>query len=82
MKQTNVIQDSSGILGIFGSEDAANNAYYGLHAMQHRGQDGVGIAVSNGETVSCSKGLGLLSETMSPASLQELKGSIAIGPVA
>ena len=81
MKQTNVIQDSSGILGIFGSEDAANNAYYGLHAMQHRGQDGVGIAVSNGETVSCSKGLGLLSETMSPASLQELKGSIAIGQV-
>ena len=81
MKQTNVIQDSSGILGIFGSEDAANSAYYGLHAMQHRGQDGVGIAVSNGETVSCSKGLGLLSETMSPASLQELKGSIAIGQV-
>ena len=48
MKQTNVIQDSSGILGVFGIKDAANSAYYGLHAMQHRGQDGVGIAVSNG----------------------------------
>lgn len=81
MEQNEILQDSSGIFGIYEVEQAARQAYYGLHAMQHRGQDGVGIACSNGQTIVCQKGLGLLSETMTNDILDKMEGNIAIGQV-
>lgn len=77
--QTNIVQDSSGIVGVFHQQNAAQSAYYALHAIQHRGQDAVGIASSDGQNVICRKGLGLLSENASSEELKELKGHIAVG---
>ena len=74
-----VVQDSSGIVGLFNVEQAAQNIYLAMHAIQHRGQDGVGLAVSDGENVVCKKGLGLLSENLKQDTLNSLEGDIAIG---
>ena len=64
MTMQKVVQDSSGIVGLFNVEQAAQNIYLAMHAIQHRGQDGVELAVSDGENVVCKKGLGLLSENL------------------
>ncbi|MBR8644794.1 hypothetical protein KEH51_11345 [[Brevibacterium] frigoritolerans] len=45
-----------------GTSDAAQLAYYGLHSLQHRGQEGAGIVVTDGEQMSISKGEGLVTE--------------------
>ena len=74
-----VVQDSSGIVGLFNVEQAAQNIYLAMHAIQHRGQDGVGVAVSDRENVVCKKGLGLLSENLKQDTLNSLEGDIAIG---
>ena len=79
MTMQKVVQDSSGIVGLFNVEQAAQNIYLAMHAIQHRGQDGVGVAVSNGENVVCKKGLGLLSENLKQDTLNSLAGDIAIG---
>ena len=79
MAMQKVVQDSSGIVGLFNVEQAAQNIYLAMHAIQHRGQDGVGVAVSNGENVVCKKGLGLLSENLKQDTLNSLDGDIAIG---
>ena len=79
MAMQKVVQDSSGIVGLFNVEQAAQNIYLAMHAIQHRGQDGVGVAVSNGESVVCKKGLGLLSENLKQDTLNSLDGDIAIG---
>ena len=73
-----VVQDSSGIVGLFNVEHA-QNIYLAMHAIQHRGQDGVGLAISDGENVVCKKGLGLLSENLKQDTLNSLEGNIAIG---
>lgn len=74
-----VVQDSSGIVGLFHVEQAAQSIYLAMHAIQHRGQDGVGIAISDGKSVVCKKGLGLLSENLKQSSLDSLQGNIAVG---
>ena len=79
MTMQKVVQDSSGIVGLFNVEQAVQNIYLAMHAIQHRGQDGVGVAVSNGENVVCKKGLGLLSENLKQDTLNSLAGDIAIG---
>ncbi len=79
--QTKVIQDSSGIVGVFHQEHASQSVYYALHAIQHRGQDAIGIASSDGEKVVCRKGLGLLSENATQDVLEELTGHISVGQV-
>lgn len=71
-----------GIFGIFGFPDAAFRAYMGLYALQHRGQESAGIAVSDGKRLLESKGLGLVSSVFgSPEGLRELTGNAAIGHV-
>ena len=55
MTMQKVVQDSSGIVGLFNVEQAAQNIYLAMHAIQHRGQDGVGVAVSDRENVVCKK---------------------------
>ena len=79
MTMQKVVQDSSGIVGLFNVEQAAQNIYLAMHAIQHRGQDGVGLAISDGENVVCKKGLGLLSENLKQDTLNSLEGNIAIG---
>ena len=69
-----------GILGIFApNEDVARMAYFGLYALQHRGQEAAGIAVSDGHTVRLHKDLGLVSTVFTPQNLAPLQGHYAIG---
>jgi amidophosphoribosyltransferase len=60
-------------------EDAARIAYFGLFALQHRGQEAAGIAVSDGNTIHEQKGLGLVTQVFNPENLGALPGHLAIG---
>lgn len=72
--------EECGIVGIFApNEDVATMAYFGLYALQHRGQEAAGIAVSDGKVTSIHKGVGLVSQVFNPESLAPLKGHYAIG---
>ena len=71
-----------GVLGIYGVEDAAGLAYYGLHALQHRGQQGCGIvSVASDGQFHRVKGDGLVSEVFNEQKLAKLPGKMAIGHV-
>lgn len=70
-----------GLFGVFGVPDAAMEIYAGLFAQQHRGQEGAGIVVSDGEEICSQKGTGLLSEACDRKSLGKLKGHMGIGHV-
>ena len=61
--------------------NAAQKVYYGLYALQHRGQDSAGIAVSDGTEVKVHKGMGAVAEVFNPQNLGELQGRIALGHV-
>ncbi|MGI6412902.1 MAG: amidophosphoribosyltransferase [Syntrophomonadaceae bacterium] len=79
-------KDGCGVFGIFlnnpdGDYEAAQNTFYGLYALQHRGQESAGIAVSDGRQITLKKGMGLVSEVISPEDLRKLRGNIAIGHV-
>ena len=77
-------KDECGVFGIFSDKpmDTAGVTYYGLYALQHRGQESAGIAVSNGETIGMHKGLGLITDAFKNTDdLHKLKGNIAIGHV-
>ncbi|MHB8988960.1 MAG: amidophosphoribosyltransferase, partial [Desulfobulbia bacterium] len=71
-------KDECGVCGIFGHEDAAKLTYFGLYALQHRGQESAGIVASDGSQVSLHKGMGLVHEVFSEATLQELKGHLTV----
>ena len=51
-------KDECGVFGIFGHHESANMTYLGLYALQHRGQESAGIAVSDGKLVRVSKSMG------------------------
>jgi amidophosphoribosyltransferase len=73
-------REECGLIGVFAPhEDVATMAYYGLFALQHRGQEAAGIAVSDGQTMSLHKDVGLITQAFTPASLEKLKGKYAIG---
>jgi len=74
-------REACGVIGIFGVDKAAEYAYAGLYALQHRGQESAGIVVSDGENIQSKKGLGLLSEAIKPDDLSDLRGHIAVGHV-
>lgn len=69
--------------GVFGTwapgEDVAKLAYYGLYALQHRGQEAAGIAVSDGASVVVYKDIGLVSQVFDESTLSSLRGHIAVG---
>ena len=67
------------VFGISGHEEAANLAYLGLYALQHRGQEGSGIVSGDGERFFQQKGLGLVADIYSKGKLKDLPGSKAIG---
>jgi len=73
----------SGIIGVYSREkyDVSQIAYYGLYALQHRGQISCGMAVNNNGFIDYFKGLGLINEAFSQDALNKLIGNIAIGHV-
>jgi amidophosphoribosyltransferase len=75
------LNEECGIFGIWGHTEAAQITYYGLHSLQHRGQEGAGIVVADGESLKGHKGLGLVTEVFSNGELQKLNGMAAIGHV-
>lgn len=79
-------RDECGVFGIYlrdssAPSEAARDTYFGLYALQHRGQESAGIAVSNGREIVLHKAMGLVSEVFSPEVLQGLSGDLAIGHV-
>ena len=70
-----------GVFGIWGHPEAANIAYLGLHALQHRGQESAGIASTDGERLFAHRAMGLVQASFSERELGELKGLGAIGHV-
>lgn len=70
-----------GVCGIYGHEDASKLAYFGLYALQHRGQESAGIVASDDGQVSIHKAMGLVPEIFSEDILQGLPGSMAMGHV-
>ena len=70
-----------GICGIFGHQDAAKLTYFGLYALQHRGQESAGIVASDGVKVAIHKDMGLVPEVFSERTLQRLSGHLAVGHV-
>lgn len=76
------LHEECGVFGIYGSPDAAGMAYYGLHSMQHRGQEGCGIVtVDETGKLACTKGEGLVHEVFDEGKISRLKGEMAIGHV-
>ncbi len=75
------LHEECGVFGIYNSNDAANIVYYGLHSLQHRGQEGCGIVSSNGIELKRVKGEGLVSEVFNNQNLNTLIGTNAIGHV-
>ncbi len=73
-------QDACGVFGVWApGEDVAKLAYYGIYALQHRGQESAGIAVSNGRQILVYKDMGLVSQVFDESTLSSLKGHLAIG---
>ncbi|GLI33626.1 amidophosphoribosyltransferase [Desulforhabdus amnigena] len=74
-------REECGIFGVFGNNDAAKLSYFGLYALQHRGQESAGIAVSDGCQVREYKHMGLVHDVFKEDTLKSLKGHLAIGHV-
>lgn len=75
-------KEECGLFGIFAPEqEVARLTYYGLYALQHRGQESAGIAVSDGRRIQIHKAMGLVSEVFSQETLHDLHGQMAIGHV-
>jgi amidophosphoribosyltransferase len=68
-----------GVFGIYGHPNAAELAYYGLYALQHRGQESAGIVSSDGKQFRVHKGMGLVSQIFNGEILHGLVGNMAVG---
>ncbi|WP_419882849.1 amidophosphoribosyltransferase [Peribacillus sp. B-H-3] len=75
------LNEECGLFGVWGHEDAAQITYYGLHSLQHRGQEGAGIVLTDGGRLSGLKGEGLVTEVFTADKMQSLSGKAAIGHV-
>ncbi|MBR2962083.1 MAG: amidophosphoribosyltransferase [Alistipes sp.] len=70
------------VLGVYGIDEASSMLYYGLHSLQHRGQEGCGIVCVDKEgNFTRQRGVGLVTEVLNGQKLESLKGNIAIGHV-
>lgn len=75
------LHEECGIFGVIGHKNAANICYYGLHSLQHRGQEAAGICVNHHQKLSIHKGEGLVAEIFDSQRINNLKGYSAIGHV-
>ncbi len=84
LMQSDKLHEECGVFGFYDNDgfDVAHMTYFGLYALQHRGQESAGIAVvgENGE-FNCYKNMGLVSDVFTESILKELTGNIAIGHV-
>src|SRR6185503_7440196 len=71
--------DECGVMAIYGHPEAANLAYLGLYAQQHRGQESAGIVSSNGRRIWHHKGMGQVADVFNEDTLRDLRGWLAIG---
>ncbi len=73
-------QDECGVFGVYApGEEVARLTYFGLYALQHRGQESAGIATSNGEQILVFKDMGLVAQVFDEGALDSLQGYIAVG---
>src|SRR5579875_655588 len=73
-------RDACGVFGVWApGEDVSKLAYYGLYALQHRGQESAGIAVSDGDRIVVYKDMGLVAQVFDESALNTLRGHLAVG---
>ncbi len=76
------IGEECGVFAVYDPEgDAARSVYYGLYALQHRGQESCGIAVNNNRDITHYKDMGLVNDVFNGEILDKLKGTMAVGHV-
>ncbi|SFX67564.1 amidophosphoribosyltransferase [Thermoactinomyces sp. DSM 45891] len=75
------LNEECGVFGIVGHPTASALTYYGLHALQHRGQESAGIVSTNGDRFHIHRGMGLVTEVFSTEAIERCKGTVAIGHV-
>ena len=77
------MKEACGVFGIynFKGDNPTKSVYYGLFALQHRGQESAGMAVSDGQDVRHHKGMGLVNQVFDEINLSRLKGHMAMGHV-
>jgi len=74
------LRESCGVFGVYApGEDVARLTFYGLYALQHRGQESAGIATGDGQKIHLRTGMGLISQVFDEADLSYLPGHLAIG---
>ena len=81
MDRTDKPREACGIFGIHDHPEAAKLCFFGLYALQHRGQESAGIAVERDENIVFEKGMGLVSDVFDMPALEQLHGNTAIGHV-
>ena len=75
-------RDECGVFGVWSpGEDVAKLAYFGLYALQHRGQESAGIAVSDGTRIVVYKDMGLVAQVFDESVLTTLRGHLGVGHV-
>ena len=74
-------REACGLFGIYKHREASKLTYFGLYALQHRGQESAGIAIARNKKIGEHKGMGLVSDVFDMTSLEQLKGGSAIGHV-
>ncbi|MBK9696258.1 MAG: amidophosphoribosyltransferase [Propionibacteriaceae bacterium] len=73
-------RDACGVFGVWApGEEVAKLTYFGLYALQHRGQESAGMAVSNGERIMVFKDMGLVSQVFDEPALSSLRGHLSVG---
>jgi amidophosphoribosyltransferase len=78
------LHEECGVFGVYSSDpkkDAVSLVYYGLLSLQHRGQESAGIAAAHEDVIDCRRGMGLVGDVFDPETLDQLKGSCAVGHV-
>ncbi|HEU4928241.1 MAG TPA: amidophosphoribosyltransferase, partial [Candidatus Krumholzibacteria bacterium] len=73
------LHEECGVFGVYGSEGAAESTFFGLYALQHRGQEGAGIVSTDGSRMYEHKGMGLVAHVFDDDSIARLKGNAAVG---
>ncbi|MHA0858041.1 amidophosphoribosyltransferase [Paenibacillus sp. CMAA1364] len=75
------LKEECGVFGVFNHPEAASLSYYGLHALQHRGEESCGLCVSDGKAFNYHRGMGLVKEVFDKDTMATLTGNMSIGHV-
>ncbi|MFD0672272.1 amidophosphoribosyltransferase [Cohnella sp. GCM10027633] len=75
------LKEECGVFGVYGHPEAANISFFGLHALQHRGEESCGICTSDDGKFHYHRGMGLVKEVFEKDTLEGLRGDVAIGHV-